>query len=156
MQVRLLSIGERMPPWVAQGVAEYRKRLAGAMPVELVELRQARRGKGLDPVRAKAAEGDSLLAAVPVGAELVALDGGGQQLTSEQLAGRLADWRMQGRDLALAIGGADGHASSVLDRAALRWSLGSLTLPHMLVRLLVLEQLYRANSILAGHPYHRG
>lgn len=155
MQVRLLSIGERMPPWVAQGVAEYRKRLAGQLPVDLVELRQGKRGKGLDPRRAMAAEGESILAAVPNGAELVVLDGGGKQLSSEQLAERLAEWRMQGRDLAFAVGGADGHAPEVLDRAALRWSLGPLTLPHMLVRLVVLEQLYRASSILAGHPYHR-
>jgi 23S rRNA (pseudouridine1915-N3)-methyltransferase len=86
---------------------------------------------------------------------VVALDVRGKQWSSEQLASHLGEWRMQGRGLALVIGGPDGHADAVLQRANQRWSLGELTLPHMLVRLVVVEQLYRATTILAGHPYHR-
>ena len=96
-----------------------------------------------------------MLVALPRDARVIALDGHGAGWSSETLARQLADWRMQGRDLALLIGGADGLAETVLARAELRWSLGPLTLPHMLVRVLVAEQLYRAASLLAGHPYHR-
>lgn len=155
MKARLIAIGERMPPWVAAGFAEYRKRLSRDLPLELVEIAHGIRGKSGDPRRAVAAEGAAILAALPKDALLVVLDGRGKAWSSEELARELAAWRMQGCDLALAIGGADGHAANVLERANRRWSLGPLTLPHMLVRLLVVEQLYRACSLLAGHPYHR-
>lgn len=145
-----------MPGWVSDGFAEYRKRLARDMPLELVEVRPGRRGKGLDGARATAEEGVALLAAAGESARVIALDGRGATWSSEQLARQLAGWRLDGRDVALMIGGADGHAAEVLARAEQRWSLGPLTLPHMLVRLILIEQLYRAGSILAGHPYHRG
>ncbi|MDE1958900.1 MAG: 23S rRNA (pseudouridine(1915)-N(3))-methyltransferase RlmH [Xanthomonadaceae bacterium] len=156
MRAYLLAVGERMPAWVAAGYEDYRKRLAHALPLDLIEIRPGARGKGRDPARAIADEGAALLAALPRDARVIALDGRGAAWSSETLAQKLADWRMQGRDLALLIGGADGLAEAVLARAELRWSLGPLTLPHMLVRVLVAEQLYRAASLLAGHPYHRG
>jgi 23S rRNA (pseudouridine1915-N3)-methyltransferase len=96
-----------------------------------------------------------VLAALPKNAWVVALDGRGKPYTSEQLAERLAAWRQQGRDLAFLIGGPEGHAPDVWTRADERWAFGPMTLPHMLVRLLVAEQLYRACSILGNHPYHR-
>ena len=86
---------------------------------------------------------------------VIALDGRGKAWTSEQLAQRLEHWRGQGRELAFLIGGPEGHAAEVIARADETWSLGPLTLPHMLVRLLVAEQLYRAAAMLANHPYHR-
>lgn len=155
MKGRLISVGERMPSWVAEGFAEYRKRLSRDLPLELVELPLGARGKGRDGARAIADEGAAVLAALPKDAHVVALDGRGKPWSSEQLAGQLAAWRMAGRDLAILIGGPDGHAAGVLARADQRWSLGPLTLPHMLVRLVVAEQLYRAATMLAGHPYHR-
>ncbi|MDX2300963.1 MAG: 23S rRNA (pseudouridine(1915)-N(3))-methyltransferase RlmH [Xanthomonadaceae bacterium] len=155
MKARLIAVGERAPVWVAQGFAEYQKRLVHWLPLELQEVAPGRRGKGLDPLRAMADEGQRVLAAVPKGALVVALDGSGSAYSSERLAERLAFWRAQGRDLALLIGGPDGHAPEPLAAAAERWSLGPLTLPHMLVRLVVAEQLYRAASLLANHPYHR-
>jgi 23S rRNA (pseudouridine1915-N3)-methyltransferase len=97
-----------------------------------------------------------VLAALPKSAQVVALDGRGKPWSSEQLARRLEHWRGGGRDLALLIGGPEGHAAEVLAAADESWSLGPLTLPHMLVRLLVAEQLYRAAALLANHPYHRG
>ncbi|HJP99719.1 MAG TPA: 23S rRNA (pseudouridine(1915)-N(3))-methyltransferase RlmH [Rhodanobacteraceae bacterium] len=156
MRARLLAVGERMPGWVAEGFVEYAKRLSRDLPLELVEIKPGTRGKGRDDARAMAEEGAALLAGLPRGAHAIALDGRGATWTSEQLAGQLSDWRMAGRDLAFLIGGPDGHAREVLERADQRWSLGPLTLPHMLVRLVVAEQLYRATSILKGHPYHRG
>ncbi len=155
MRTRLISVGERMPDWVGEGFAEYRKRLSRDLPLDLVELPLGNRGKHREPVRAIAEEGAAVLAALPKDAHVVALDGRGKPWSSEQLAEQLAAWRMHGRDLAIVIGGPDGHAPDVLARSAQRWSLGPLTLPHMLVRLVVVEQLYRAVTMLAGHPYHR-
>lgn len=156
MHARLIAVGERAPSWVATGFAEYSKRLSHWLPLELVELPPGRRGKGIDIARAIADEGQRIRSALPKGALVVALDGGGRAFSSDQLAQRLEHWRHQGRDLALLIGGPDGHATDVLANADEVWSLGPLTLPHMLVRLLVAEQLYRAASVLASHPYHRG
>ncbi|MBU6477807.1 MAG: 23S rRNA (pseudouridine(1915)-N(3))-methyltransferase RlmH [Xanthomonadaceae bacterium] len=156
MRAKLIAVGERMPGWVAGGFAEYTKRLVRDLPLELVEIKPGARGKGRDDMRAMEHEGAALLAALPRGAHVVALDSRGTAWSSEQLAQQLSNWRMAGRDVAFLIGGPDGHARDVLQRADQRWSLGPLTLPHMLVRLVVAEQLYRAVTILNGHPYHRG
>lgn len=155
MRARILSIGEHMPAWVAEGFADYQKRLLRELPLQLVEIKPGARGKGRDPGRAIASEGEAMLAAIPRYAHVVALDGGGNAWRSEELARQLQQWRMAGRDLAFLIGGPDGHAPEALARADQRWSLGPVTLPHMLVRLIVAEQLYRATTIVAGHPYHR-
>jgi len=155
MRARLIAVGERMPAWVADGFAEYRKRLSHELPIDLVEIPLGARGKGRDPARAIADEGAAVRAALPKDAQVIALDGRGKPWSSEQLAEELARWRMGGRDLVFLIGGPDGHAPDILERADQRWSLGPLTLPHMLVRLVVAEQLYRAVTILASHPYHR-
>lgn len=155
MKARLVATGERAPAWVSQGFAEYQKRLSHWLPLELVEVEPGLRGKGRDPRRAMDEEGQRVLAALPRHAHVVALEVTGKAHTSEQLAARLEHWRGQGRDLAFLIGGPEGHAPAVLAAAQETWSLGPLTLPHMLARLVVAEQLYRACALLAGHPYHR-
>ena len=155
MKARLVAVGERAPAWVAEGFAEYRKRLSHWLPLELVEVAPGLRGKHRDTARAMADEGARVLGALPANAWVVALDGRGKPWTSEQLATRLEHWRTQGRDLAFLIGGPEGHAPEVMARADECWSLGPLTLPHMLVRLVAGEQLYRAAALLANHPYHR-
>lgn len=155
MRARLISVGERMPGWVAEGFAEYAKRLSRELPLELVELRLGDRGKGRDLSRALEDEGSAMLAAIPRGSHVVALDGRGKTWSSEELATQLGQWRMAGRDLTFLVGGPDGLAAAALARADQRFSLGALTLPHMLVRLVLAEQLYRAVSLLSNHPYHR-
>ncbi|MFP7721911.1 23S rRNA (pseudouridine(1915)-N(3))-methyltransferase RlmH [Lysobacter sp. A3-1-A15] len=155
MKARLIAVGERAPRWVADGFGEYQKRLSHWLPLELVEIEPGLRGKGRDPARAALDEGARALAAVPKSGLVVMLDGGGRTWSSEQLAERLEHWRGQGQDLAFMIGGPEGHAAQVRERTDEAWSLGPLTLPHMLVRLVVAEQLYRAAALLANHPYHR-
>jgi 23S rRNA (pseudouridine1915-N3)-methyltransferase len=155
MKAKLIAVGERAPSWVAQGFAEYQKRLSHWLPLELVEIEPGIRGKGRDAARATTGEGARVLSATPRSAHVVALDVPGRAWTSEQLAQRVEHWRGLGRDLSLIIGGPEGHAPEVASRADEAWSLGPLTLPHMLVRLLVAEQLYRAAAMLANHPYHR-
>lgn len=155
MKARLIAVGERAPAWVASGFSEYQKRLSHWLPFELVEVTPGLRGKGRDAARAMADEGQRVLASLPKQAHIVTLDGRGRPYSSEQLSQRLEAWRQQGRDLVFMIGGPEGHAPEVMAAANESWSLGPLTLPHMLVRLLVAEQLYRACSLLANHPYHR-
>ena len=131
--------------------AEYAKRLVP--PAAIVELEEKRK---LPPPQLKAREAELILAALPAGARLVALDERGQSWSSRELADRLAAWRDRGvAALAFAIGGADGLGQAVVERADAVLSLGAMTWPHLLVRSLLLEQLYRAQQILAGHPYHR-
>lgn len=155
MKAQLIAIGERPPAWVAEGFAEYQKRLSHWLPLELVEIAPGVRGKGRDTARAMQDEGARVLAALPKQVQVIVLDGDGKSWTSEQLAHRLEHWRGLGRDLAFLIGGPEGHAPDARARADETWSLGPLTLPHMLVRLVCAEQLYRAAALLANHPYHR-
>ena len=155
MKAVLIAVGERAPDWVASGFSEYQKRLSHWLPLALVEVAPGLRGKGRDAARATSDEGARVITALPRQAHVVCLDGRGKALSSEQLAQRLEAWRQSGRDLAFLVGGPEGHAPDVLAAAHETWSLGPLTLPHMLVRLVLAEQLYRACSLLANHPYHR-
>ena len=123
-------------------------------PPAIVEVEERR---SLPPVQLKAREGELILGALPAGVPIVALDERGVQRSSRALAEQIAIWCDRGSpELAFAIGGADGLHPTVLDRADVTLSLGSMTWPHLLVRGMLLEQLYRAQQILAGHPYHRG
>jgi 23S rRNA (pseudouridine1915-N3)-methyltransferase len=155
VKASLVAVGERPPDGVVAGFSEYQKRLSHWLPLQLHEVAPGVRGKGRDAARATADEGARVLAALPKQAHVVVLDGRGAALSSEQLAQRMEAWRQGGRDRAFLVGGPEGHAPDVLAAAHERWSLGPLTLPHMLVRLVVAEQLYRACSLLANHPYHR-
>lgn len=155
MRVAILAVGERPPSWVETAVAAYLVRIPKAVAPKLIEIAPGRQRKSGDVPRAVIDEGERVLAAVPPGARLVLLDERGENWSSVELAQRLARWAHDGRQTVFAIGGPDGHAQSVRSRADLSWSLSALTLPHALVRVVLVEQLYRAWSIHAGHPYHR-
>ena len=155
MRIRIIAVGTKMPGWVEQGYAEYAKRLPRDCAVELVELPLAQRGKNTDIARAMEKEGEDMLAAIGKGEQVIALDVKGKAWSTEQLAEQMADWRMSGNNYCLLIGGPDGLAPQCLAQAHMRWSLSALTLPHPLVRILVIEQLYRTCSILQNHPYHK-
>lgn len=155
MRLVLLAVGQKMPAWVTSGFDDYARRLPPHLKLELVERPASAWATRGDIARSVREEAEGLRAAIPKGAWVVALDERGSGWSTTQLAGRLADWQQGGRDIALLIGGPDGLDTSLRDAADQRWSLSPLTLPHPLVRVLVAEQLYRAWSILAGHPYHR-
>ncbi len=155
MKIHLIAVGERMPRWVQEGYAEYARRLPRECALQLVEIAPGRRGKGADTARAVREEGERLLAAIPRGARVIALEVNGRPWSTEQLAGQLEKWLAGGSDVALLVGGPEGLSEDARQAAAQQWSLSPLTLPHPLVRVIVAEQLYRAWSILANHPYHR-
>jgi len=155
MHLMVACIGQRMPAWVEQGWQEYARRMPRELQLRLREIPLAKRGRNPDLARIRRQESEALLAAVPAGAHRVALDIGGRPWSTEQLAQRMEHWQAGGRDCALLIGGPDGLDADCLDQVDERWSLGPLTLPHPLVRVIVAEQLYRAWTVLRGHPYHR-
>lgn len=157
MKISVLAVGQRQPRWVDEAVADYLARFPGDFSVTLKEIKaEPRSGKsGADAERLMAAEAERLRAATPAGSLVVALDERGRDWTTTQFAESLGQWRDRGEQPAFVIGGADGLHDSVKRGARLLLRLSSLTLPHALARVLLLEQLYRAWSILARHPYHR-
>ncbi len=152
MRLSIIAVGRLKAGPHAALARHYAERLAWPLALREVEEKRPLPGPEL-----KEREGALLLAAVPPGATVVALDERGKPLTSAGFAERLAAWRDGGvAELAFLIGGAEGLAEAVRQRAQLVLSLGAMTWPHLLVRGMLLEQLYRAQQILAGHPYHRG
>ncbi|MDX1252347.1 MAG: 23S rRNA (pseudouridine(1915)-N(3))-methyltransferase RlmH [Gammaproteobacteria bacterium] len=156
MRIHLIAVGERMPGWVQQGYQEYAKRLPPECGLHLAEIAPGKRGKGASVARAVHDEGERMLAAIPRGSKVVALEVDGRPWRTGELAQRLEEWMRSGSDIALLVGGPDGLSPACRARANEQWSLSPLTLPHPLVRIVLAEQLYRAWSILKGHPYHRG
>ncbi|HAD10782.1 MAG TPA: 23S rRNA (pseudouridine(1915)-N(3))-methyltransferase RlmH [Porticoccaceae bacterium] len=155
MKIKILAVGGKMPGWVQSGYHEYAKRLPAELTPQLTEIPLGQRRKGEAPTRAMAREGRELCKNLKTDDHVIALAVDGKPWSTEQLADRLSNWQAGGRDVCLLIGGPDGLDSQCLERADQRWSLSALTLPHPLVRVLLAEQLYRAWSINAGHPYHR-
>jgi 23S rRNA (pseudouridine1915-N3)-methyltransferase len=147
----IAAVGRMRAGSLAELQSEYVKRLTGPVGIKEVEVRRA-----VPSAERKIKEGELLLATLPQDATLVALDQRGMALTSAGFAERLQRWRLEGvKTLAFALGGADGLAQPLINRARFTLSLGAMTWPHLLARILLLEQLYRAQQILAGHPYHR-
>ena len=155
MKIRLLAVGNKMPAWVEQGYQEYAKRLPRDCSLELVEISPGHRGKNASSDKAMQQEADALKKAIRPGEHVVALAVEGKHWSTERLSEELEGWRNQGGDVALLVGGPDGMTDDVLRLAKQRWSLSPLTLPHPLVRVLLSEQIYRAWTILQGHPYHK-
>lgn len=142
MRVRLIAAGTRLPDWIDAGVAEYARRFSHGLKFELLEIPLAR-------------ETERMQSSIGPKDFVVALEVGGRSMSTPELARWLEARRSDGRDLALLIGGPDGLDAALSARADFRWSLSPLTWPHGLVRVMVAEQLYRAHSLLQGHPYHR-
>jgi 23S rRNA (pseudouridine1915-N3)-methyltransferase len=156
MHIYLLSVSRRAPDWLTTGFMDYARRLPRCCQLHLIEVPPVVRHKGLSREHCLEQEGQRLLRALPSSELLcIALAVQGQSWTTATLANHLQQWLQTGRQVAFLIGGADGLAPSCLQRAEQQWSLSPLTFPHVLVRLVIAEQIYRAWSLLQGHPYHR-
>lgn len=141
-----------MPEWIARGWHEYARRMPPAIDLDLIEVSPPR-GSGAGARRKESA---AVLARCRSGELRIAVDARGAPWSTEDLARRMDGWMMQGDTVALLVGGAAGHSPELRSQCSACWSLGSLTFPHMLVRVIVAEQIYRAWTMLSGHPYHRG
>lgn len=155
MQIHLIAMGQRMPAWVNQGVDEFIKRMPPECRINMLEIPASKRTKTTDINRLMQQEGEKMLAAIPKGALVVAMDVKGKAWSTEELSSQLESWLQGGRDVAMLIGGPEGLAPACVEKAELRLSLSNMTLPHPLVRIMLTEQLYRAMSILKNHPYHK-
>ncbi len=155
MRLLVVAVGTRMPQWVQAGFDEYARRMPRELPLELVEIKAEPRTSGKSVAAMMAAEAERIGAALPARCRRVVLDERGRDLTTVELAARLEAWQAEGDDVAFVVGGPDGLAPPLKDAAHERLRLSSLTLPHALVRPLLAEALYRAWSLLKGHPYHR-
>ncbi|MBY5921505.1 23S rRNA (pseudouridine(1915)-N(3))-methyltransferase RlmH [Ferrimonas balearica] len=154
MKLKLIAVGTKMPDWVTKGFTEYQRRFPRDLPLELVEIPAGKRGKNADIDRILDKEGEAMLAAAK-GCHIVTLDIPGKPWDTPTLAKQLTRWQLDGRDVAILIGGPEGLAPACKEAAEQSWSLSNLTLPHPLVRVVMAESLYRAWSINNNHPYHR-
>lgn len=155
LKVSLISVANKMPEWVNLAVSEYSKRLQEYMPIHWIDIPLIRRGKATDLSRILEKESIAMKAAIPIGARIIALDRIGKMFDSEQLAKQLEHLEQTEHKLCFLIGGPEGLSSSLLAESQEQWSLSKLTLPHPLVRVTLLEALYRAWSINNHHPYHK-
>ncbi|MCK5431391.1 MAG: 23S rRNA (pseudouridine(1915)-N(3))-methyltransferase RlmH [Gammaproteobacteria bacterium] len=155
MKVHIIAVGKKMPEWVNNGFLEFSKRMPPELQINLVEITPSVRNKTTPIEKNIKEEGKRIQSAIPSNSRLIVLDEKGKKFSSIELSKKMEEWFPQGQDIAIVIGGADGIDDRIKQQANESWSLSSFTLPHALVRVVVAEQLYRAWSILKGHPYHR-
>ncbi|MCK4674775.1 MAG: 23S rRNA (pseudouridine(1915)-N(3))-methyltransferase RlmH [Gammaproteobacteria bacterium] len=155
MKINLIATGNKMPDWVDEASQDFIKRLPPEIKINSILLPLIKRGKNPDIPRIVRDESRKLLVAVPKGSLLVVLDVLGKPVTTMKLSSMLEVWLQQAQDVSIIIGGPDGVSEELLSKASLKLSLSGLTFPHTLVRVILLEQIYRAWSILNHHPYHR-
>ena len=155
MKLLVIAVGQRVPDWAQTAWADYAKRFPPELRLELKAIKTEPRSGGKTTEQIMTAERQRIEAAIPAGTHVVALDERGSALTTAALAAKLSQWQGQGGDVALLIGGPDGLHPALRQGAHERIRLSDLTLPHAMARVLLVEQLYRAWSINAGHPYHR-
>ena len=155
MHIEIIAVGQKMPDWVNRGYADYADRLTGDLTLGLTEIPLQKRGSASQLAAAQNKEAAQIRSALHACDHIITLDIPGREHSSESLAARLRHWQENHRQLALIIGGPEGIAPDIKALAHESWSLGKLTLPHPLVRIIVAEALYRAWSINRNHPYHR-
>jgi len=155
VKINIIAIGNKMPAWVEEASLDFIKRMPAEIKINSVLLPLIKRGKNPDIPRIVRDESRKILSAISKGSTLVVLDVLGQSVTTMKLSSLLESWLQNGQDISIVIGGPDGVSDELLSAASLKISLSSLTFPHTLVRVILLEQIYRAWSILNNHPYHR-
>lgn len=154
MLIRIIAVGTKMPSWISAGFEEYAKRFPPGWTLELREIPAEKRGKNADIARIIEREGSNILSAVK-SSLVIALNVKGQSWSTEKLAANLQSFSLEHSSVDLLIGGPDGLSAACVKKANIQWSLSPLTFPHPLIRVMLVEQLYRALSILHNHPYHR-
>ena len=155
MQFDLIAIGRRMPTWIDSAFCEYSKRLPKSINFNLIEITPATRSKNKNLEQLKKIEEEKINAVIASGNLVIALDEKGKMISSHSLSVQLQTWMYNQQHISILVGGADGLSSSIKNKADQIWSLSEMTLPHGLVRIIMIEQLYRAWSIINCHPYHR-
>jgi len=155
MRIKLIAIGTKMPMWINEGFNDYAKRLPRDFLLELVEIPMSPRGKNTDIAKAIRKEGDSMLEVIPTNDKVITLEVLGRPWSTEQLMEQATNWRMEGNNISLLVGGPDGLDPRCSQKADQQWSLSALTLPHPIVRVILAEQIYRAWTLMNNHPYHR-
>lgn len=155
MKVKIFAVGTRMPSWVEEGVKDFSQRIRPMLNVDLIEIPMAKRSKATSVGKLKTEEAEAIERRLKGNEKLVVLDVKGKPFSTPKLASFIEDWQMQGQDVAILIGGPDGLDPRFLTPKQTKLSLSELTMPHPLVRLLLIEQIYRALAINANHPYHR-
>lgn len=155
LKITVITLGNKMPDWVTQGSNDYAKRFNDGIQLKVVEIPLISRGKSSDLSRIMEKESALMKAAIPSGARVIALEIEGKSFSSEELALKITQLQQTSSHLCFLIGGPEGLSPDVLQLAQDKWSLSKLTLPHPLVRILLLETLYRAWSIINNHPYHK-
>jgi len=156
MRIKLIAVGTKMPKWVDLGFHEYVQRMPSLCELELVEIAAKKRGKNADTVRILRDEAQAIKAAIPNGSLVIALDRKGKVVDTLLLAKHLQNWIDENQNVAILIGGPEGIDENYLASINQTWTLSAMTFAHPLVRVMVAEQLYRAWSINANLPYHRG
>ena len=155
MKIKILSLGEKPPKWVADGYDEYKKRLSKVIPLELIELPIAKRTKTGNPTLWMAQEAKTILSKLNDNDHLVILDVASKVISTEELAEKMDSWKQNTPNVVILIGGPDGIDDSIKAIAKDKISISKMTFPHPIVRIIIAEQLYRAHTILEGHPYHK-
>jgi 23S rRNA (pseudouridine1915-N3)-methyltransferase len=156
MKISVVALGTKMPAWVEQGVAQYQQRMPQKCQFEMVELAAKKRGKNADVARILRDEAQDIQKALPKDSLVIALDRRGKRVDTVMLASKMQEWIDQNQDVAILIGGPEGIDANYLKQVPMCWSLSDLTMAHPLVRVVLAEQIYRAWSIIANLPYHRG
>jgi 23S rRNA (pseudouridine1915-N3)-methyltransferase len=155
VKINIIAIGNKMPAWVEEASLDFIKRMPAEIKINSLLLPLIKRGKNPDIPRVVRDESRKILSAIPKGSALVVLDVLGQSVTTMKLSSLLESWLQHGQDISIVIGGPDGVSDELLSASSLKISLSALTFPHTLARVILLEQIYRAWSILNNHPYHR-
>ncbi len=155
MRINILSVANKPPNWVSDGAAFYEKRLAHQFPIQWTDIDLNKIAKTKNPNQANKQQADVILKKIPHDDHVIALAIKGKTWSTDELAQQFANWLASGKNLSFLIGGPDGLDESCIKRANQAWSLSKLTFPHQLVKIILLEQLYRAVTLLHNHPYHR-
>ena len=155
MLISIISVGEKMPQWLNTGFAEYQKRLSQEIKVNLIEVPAIRRTKSVNTDTILGQECERINQAIPKDNHIIALERTGKMISTMELADKCQNWMNNGQNVSVLIGGPEGLSESCLARVNEKMSFSELTFPHPIVRLLLIEQIYRAYTILNNHPYHK-